>query len=204
MPSINALVKTDPVNVPVADPGKMNWFIGLDNIARGRDELNQLFVFDPSVAAALGNANPVGQVVIDGAPEPTAIGMVMATTSIGPNLGGFVDPRVAKVSTTVLQLNPPLVADGPAVLDELVLVDLVTAAADVEVTLPAPVVDREVWVKIDSDGFPINGFKVVIEPGAALVDGFASGSGGILEIVTNRGWLKMRGHRDGVNWIVVG
>ena len=197
MPSSLAIVKTDEANIINADPGKINLFVGLDDILRGRDEIGALFVFDPTVASALATAG--SPVIINAAAQPTSTGDVMATT--GFLLGGFVDPRVALISQTVRQ-GVVVIADVGADLDEFILVDLITAAANVTVLLPTPVADREIWVKIDSD---VGAFKVIIEPtGGALVDGFAAGSGGILELVTNRQWIKLRGHLDGINWLVVG
>lgn len=197
MPSSIAIVKTDETNIISADPGKMNLFVGLDDILRGKDEIGALFVFDPSVASALATAG--SPIIIDASPPPTSVGDVMAIT--GALAGGFVDPRVALISQTVRQ-NGIVTADTGADLDELILVDLITAAANVTVSLPTPVPDREIWVKIDSD---VGAFKVIIAPtGGALVDGFAAGDGGILELVTNRQWIKLRGHQDNTNWLVVG
>jgi hypothetical protein len=207
MPAFQSLVKTDPndVDAPALGSGKMNFFIGLDNIARGRDELDVLHIFSPSVAASLQNIGGVVEIAAGAA--PTAVGQVLAISALGTDTAEFQDARAALASTPYLTQRAPFTVAATIAIDEYLRVDLAGAAGDVPITLPQATVgliDREVLIKINSLGFPSNGRKVVIVPdGADTVDGLAAGGGGHLEMVTNYEWRILRVAAAGV-WEVVG
>jgi hypothetical protein len=212
MPSHTALVKTALANVPQAAAGKVNLFVDLaDNLLKGRTELppgpGDVIIYDSAISSGLGNvsANPA---LLDTSLEPSAIGQMWVVSVVGPpHRAELVSAEEFGISRTTNTQQPPLVASGAVVLGEFVQVDLVTAAADVDVLLPpvgAGDVDREIWVKINSLGFPSNGFKVVLVPdGADTIDGLAAGGGGHLELLTNFEWRKLRVLAAGV-WGVVG
>jgi hypothetical protein len=207
MPSYNAIVKTPEGNVPNAAAGKVNLFVDFaDDILKGKDELGAVKVYDATVAASLGNvsANPA---ILSASAEPSAVGHIWAITTVGPpHAADLVDPRASLVSNTVVQLRPPVTANDTVAIGELLKVNLDGAAGDVDVALPPAGVnaDREVWIKIVSDGFPVNGRKVVIVPdGADTGDGLAAGGGLHLEMLTNYEWRKLRATGSGT-WMVVG
>ena len=204
--SVFSIVKSTVGDVTAAAPGKVKFFVDIaDGFLKGRDEFDGLEIFAPSVGSALANVS-VNPTILTGSLEPSVVGHLWVVDVIGPpHSAELVDPKAQLISTTVFQTRAPITAADTALLDELLLVDLDGAAGDVTVTLPAPVKDREVLVKIDSDGFPVNGRKVILAPaGGATVDGLGVGAGSFLELLTNREWRWLRGHRDGVNWIIVG
>jgi len=203
MPAIVSLVKTPAASIPNAAAGKVNQFVDTaDSIQKTKDEGGVVRLSSPQVATDLQSASEVTE--LDSDADPTAVGQVMALSSVGPpHNAGFKDPRVALVSTTTQQLNPAITADlNPAAIDELVRVDLVTAAADVTVTLPAVDAsqkDREIWVKIIGIA---GAFKVTVAANISLqIDGLANGDPD-LDLTTDRQWMKLRG--TGSGWLIVG
>jgi len=208
MPSYNAIVKSLAANVPNAAAGKVNLFVDLgDSILKGRDEFGALEVYSAAVASALANlsANPT---LLSAGLEPTVVGHVLAVTTVGPpHAGGFVDPRAAGVSRTTRVMRAAVTASTTAFIDEFLPVDLDAAAGDVTVSLPqitGPLIDREIFVKIATDGFPVNGRKVILAPFVGdNVDGLIAGGGGFLELATNYEWRILRA-AVGSTWYVVG
>lgn len=208
MPTFNAIVKVAAASVPIAAAGKTNFFVDIaDDFLKGKNELDAITIFAPSVASAIGNvsANPA---ILSASLEPATVGHVWAITSIGPpHAADLVDPRSALVSTPYLTLRAAQTAAALIAIGEYLKIDLVSAAGDVPVTLPpatAGLVDQECCIKIITDGFPVNGRMVVVVPdGADTVDGLAAAGGGHLELVTNYEWRILRVESVG-NWNMVG
>ena len=207
MPSRLELVKTPEASIPTANPGEVNFFIEFaDGLAKSKDENDIVLNLSGSSADEINNAS-ANPVITNAGAEPAAVGLVMATTTIGPpHTGAFVDPRPNLVSTTVRQLIAPVdaAANHNAALDELVRMDPATFGADQTVTLPAvggAIIDREIWVKIIA---PVGGFKVSIVGAISFeVDGLANADPD-LDLTTDRAWMKLRGNLEGTAWLIVG
>lgn len=209
MPAIFALEKTPEASIPNADPGEVNLFVDqADSIQKTKDESGVVRISDPSVSTDLLNGTAT-LTELDSDPEPTAAGQVLATSSVGaptvgPHFAGFQDPRAAGISNSVRIINAvnDSGANTNAVIDELVLMDPGTFAADQTVTLPgvgAGQINREIWIKITG---AVGGFKVsVVAAISTEIDGLANGDPD-LDLTTDRQWMKLFG--TGTGWLIVG
>jgi hypothetical protein len=206
MPSRLELVKVAAASIPVAAPGQLNAFVDLaDGLVKTKDEFGVVRNQSGTSATEIANssANPA---VTDLGPEPTAVGMVLATTVIGPpHRADFVDPRIARVSASLRIKKAIQTIPGPTIaLDELLLCDpgLGGGSNNQLVTLPAPALadeGRMLGIKIVStaDGFTVTVAGAV----SGQVDGLLNGSPD-LDLTTDRQWMILLA--TGTGYVIIG
>lgn len=206
MPTRLEMVMLPAASVPTASPGEHNLFVdSADGLVKTKDENGIVTNQAGSSANELNNAS-ANPVILNAGAEPTAVDMVLATTTIGPpHAAAFVSPRARKMASTVLQSAiVDAAANKNAAIDEMCRMDPGTFGGDQTVTLPAPSLafaDREIYVKVVGD--PLGNTVSVVAQASGQIDGLANGDLA-LDLTTYGQWMILRGNLEGTGWHIVG
>lgn len=206
MPTRLEMVALAAGSVPNANPGEHNLFVdSADGLVKTKDENGVVSNQAGSSANELNNAS-ANPVILNAGAEPTAVDMVLATTTIGPpHAAAFVSGRARKMASTVIQSAiVDAAANKNAAIDEFVRMDPATFGANQTVTIPAPsavFADREIYVKIvgDPGAFSVS----VIAAVDGTIDGLLNGDPA-LDLTTYGQWMILRGNLEGTGWLIVG